>query len=230
MISDIILDEEARNRLEAPLNKIEGLLRKGECDEASVLKLIVEAEFSEWNNIFLYAMGSMSKKAVKFQQIASVVEWHKTNIEQFINSLGKYDLLKGRISELPHIWKHRLIIVDDNTEICRLLVSIFSKKLIVDTAQNGREGFEKIRANYYDVIVSDVEMPEVDGIEMYSRLAAADPDISRKFVFVTSESSHLSFFKDRDVPYLLKPFTIQGIMEQVDLILEAQVGLLDAVR
>ncbi len=61
----------------------------------------------------------------------------------------------------------RLLVVDDN-KINRMLLSrsLETQGHIVETAENGREGLEKIRSGVFDLVLLDIEMPEMDGFQV----------------------------------------------------------------
>ena len=61
----------------------------------------------------------------------------------------------------------RLLVVDDN-KINRMLLSrsLETQGHIVETAENGKEGLEKIRSGAFDLVLLDIEMPEMDGFQV----------------------------------------------------------------
>jgi adenylate cyclase len=61
----------------------------------------------------------------------------------------------------------RLLVVDDN-KINRMLLSrsLAAQGHIVETAENGKEGLEKIRSGVFDLVLLDIEMPEMDGFQV----------------------------------------------------------------
>ncbi len=61
----------------------------------------------------------------------------------------------------------RLLVVDDN-KINRMLLSrsLEAQGHIVETAENGKEGLEKIRSGVFDLVLLDIEMPEMDGFQV----------------------------------------------------------------
>lgn len=69
----------------------------------------------------------------------------------------------------------RLLVVDDN-KINRMLLtrSLELQGHVVDTAENGKEGLEKLRTGAFDLVLLDIEMPEMDGFEV---LAACLKDV-----------------------------------------------------
>jgi len=93
----------------------------------------------------------------------------------------------------------------------------------VTIAANGREGLEAALREPFDVIVSDLRMPEVGGREMYERLLAERPDAATRVVFSTGDTVRgdtLAFLESLQRPYLRKPFTL----------VELRAALADAVR
>ena len=62
--------------------------------------------------------------------------------------------------------KQTLLLVEDNVELLSLLKEHFQLKYHVITAENGEEGLRKCTEFYPDLIISDVMMPLMDGIEM----------------------------------------------------------------
>lgn len=61
---------------------------------------------------------------------------------------------------------YKLLVVEDNEDLCDVLMQLFSPLFQVTIAHNGVEGLEKIKAERPDIVVSDVMMPEMNGTEM----------------------------------------------------------------
>jgi CheY-like chemotaxis protein len=63
----------------------------------------------------------------------------------------------------------------------------------------------------YDLIVSDVRMPELSGVELFLRLREKQPSMARKFIFVSGHVGDEKFDQEIrrcNVPLIAKPFTI----------------------
>jgi len=61
--------------------------------------------------------------------------------------------------------KKKVLIVDDESGMRHMLSVLLEREgYAIDTAQNGREGLEKIKANTYDLVLCDIRMPEMDGL------------------------------------------------------------------
>src|SRR5690606_16049662 len=59
-----------------------------------------------------------------------------------------------------------LLVVDDNVEVVEFLQMMFATAYDISTASNGKEALEKVKIREPDVVISDVMMPEMDGIEL----------------------------------------------------------------
>lgn len=65
----------------------------------------------------------------------------------------------------------RVLIIDDDAALLRMLrLSLFSAGLNVSTAHDGVAGLEKLESNEYDVIVLDLQMPNMDGRTFYREM------------------------------------------------------------
>ena len=82
----------------------------------------------------------------------------------------------------------RLLVVDDEPLILDLLVDMFDDQDVhVDTAANGREACRKVREQAYDVVITDVRMPKMNGIDLYSEILAMRPEMEGRVIFMTGD-------------------------------------------
>ena len=72
----------------------------------------------------------------------------------------------------------RILIVDDEEIVIRSCLRILAADgYEVDTSRDGLEGLGKIHENNYDVLILDIKMPKMDGMELLQRVKEAKPDI-----------------------------------------------------
>jgi CheY-like chemotaxis protein len=104
----------------------------------------------------------------------------------------------------------QVLVVDDETIIAQLIADMLGGDgYEVDTAPNGIVALERIAGKDYDLILSDLRMPELDGLGLYHELERERPELLRRFVFITGTSEHADyqvFMDDTKVPVLTKPF------------------------
>ncbi len=81
---------------------------------------------------------------------------------------------------MPSPVKKQVLIVDDEEPIRHLLVEIFRSEFTdieTTTASSGQEGLEKLRLNAYDILITDVKMPGVDGLQVLEKALLLYPDL-----------------------------------------------------
>jgi two-component system, LytTR family, response regulator len=113
----------------------------------------------------------------------------------------------------------RVLIVDDEPLAQTALANILAARDDVehfDSANDAIEALEKLARDFYDVLLLDISMPELSGIELVDRLKGRDQPLP-SIVFVTAHDEHaIAAFEKRAVDYVLKPFSHQRIGEALD--------------
>ncbi len=109
-----------------------------------------------------------------------------------------------------------MLIVDDSAVVRRILGSMLvGEGFSVDTAADGITAQDMLGKNEYDIVLVDLRMPIMTGIELYRRIEQGYPEVAAKIVFMSVDVPHLqtqSFFTKINRPFLLKPFTIDELM------------------
>lgn len=122
-------------------------------------------------------------------------------------------------AEPPRIPRRRILVVDDEPGITSILADILGADgHIVETAINGRVALERLREQSYDLILSDLRMPELDGPSLYRAAERECPGMGRRFVFLTGDVLNevvRAFLHEVEVPSLSKPFTPAEVREAV---------------
>jgi two-component system NtrC family sensor kinase len=119
----------------------------------------------------------------------------------------------------PGVSRKRILIVDDEEVILELLGAILQAEgHEVDTARNGRVAIEKVKAGHFDLIISDLKMPDLGGQGLWESIRAIDPDLSRRMIFSTGDTVNpttLAFFRKAGNPVLSKPFRIEEVDQTI---------------
>ena len=109
----------------------------------------------------------------------------------------------------------RILVVDDEPFIVQLVADMLSEEgYKVDTAANGLLALEQIRQHPYDLILSDLRMPALDGLALYRELEQNWPDLLNRIIFVSGtieQPEYRSFLKETGVPILPKPFDLDEL-------------------
>jgi CheY-like chemotaxis protein len=119
----------------------------------------------------------------------------------------------------------RILVVEDERSIGQMLADLLADEgYAVDLADNGRQALEKIESNSYDLILTDLRMPELDGVGLYRELGRRQPDLLRRLIVITGTSGHpdyQSFLAQTQVPVLEKPFSVLALHTLMRQVLSA---------
>jgi PAS domain S-box-containing protein len=118
-----------------------------------------------------------------------------------------------------------ILVVDDEALILDLMVDVLGERgYRVDTAEDGREACRKLGERSYDLVLTDVRMPNMNGIELYSRILATQPEMVGRFLFMTGDlitketTDFLAAARACSIP---KPLDIELVTSMVGEQLEA---------
>jgi DNA-binding NtrC family response regulator len=109
--------------------------------------------------------------------------------------------------------QYRLLIVEDDQVLREMLEHYLRTDInTVDSAVNGREGYEKHRQNGYDLIITDLNMPEMTGIDLVR--SVRDYDDFVEFIIITGYAtleSAVEAIKIGAFAYIVKPFKLDEL-------------------
>lgn len=112
----------------------------------------------------------------------------------------------------------RILVVDDNEVVRRTLSDVLDDNgYSVDTASDGDDAIAMIRANYYDVVLMDINMPRMNGVEAVKRIKAISPKI---FVVMMTGEAQESVVQE-SIEYggyvcLRKPFSYDTFIKSIE--------------
>lgn len=115
--------------------------------------------------------------------------------------------------------KITILVVEDNAELRRFIVSILGETYRIREAENGQKGLEIVKREEIDFILTDIMMPVMDGMEMV-RLIKGDPLICHIPIVVltakTSLDDRIEGLENGIDDYLVKPFSSSYLKSRVD--------------
>jgi CheY-like chemotaxis protein len=119
----------------------------------------------------------------------------------------------------------RVLVVDDEPAILEFLNRFLNiLRIEVVTASNGLEGLQMLEQGKFHVVLSDIKMPELDGIGFYERAVASHPEYRKRFVFMSGDlqtQSLQEFHKKTGCRILEKPFTTAQLRDALFSYFEA---------
>ncbi|HBG08307.1 MAG: hypothetical protein A2075_01545 [Geobacteraceae bacterium GWC2_58_44] len=115
-----------------------------------------------------------------------------------------------------------LMIVEDDENSREILVAILPRKfpdVTVYSAENGRTGLELFKTHTPDIVITDINMPELGGVQMAEKIRAIKPDI--KLIVITADTGKVTLehavgkgFQVNHV--ILKPIDIAGLFAVIE--------------
>src|SRR3990167_1961819 len=130
-----------------------------------------------------------------------------------------------KIPKIPNTIKgKRILIVEDEEMIIDLVKGVLGKDdSKVEVARNGKEALGKIDTNDYDLIVCDIKMPIMNGIQLYNEIKTRDPGLAHRFIFITGDPSieTIDFINETGNKVITKPFRIEEFEAQINGISKA---------
>jgi CheY-like chemotaxis protein len=216
----ISVDDETRENIKATFSRSSELLSAGNFNKENIMDWLARAEFSEWNDIFIYIVKSLREEKELMPTVAKI-DGHLREIEEFMESSPEGRKHLHIIRSLPRVWKEHILIINGDFPGLEFLKKLLEHEGRVETARNGREGLQKVKGEYFDVIVSDMDMPVMNGIEFYRQASAIDPEIGKRIVFFSdfSNRDYTDFIRENNLKHLIKPAPIREIVGKVSEIL-----------
>ncbi len=120
------------------------------------------------------------------------------------------------IKKLKELTKDMKVLYVEDDKLVRKEIKEYFEKLFfkVDTADNGEEGLEAYNKGEYDLVVTDINMPKMNGIEMSKAILKSSPNQSIVIISAHNESQYLlELFKAGIEYYILKPFTMEQLIK-----------------
>lgn len=124
--------------------------------------------------------------------------------------------------------KSFLIVDDSEKMLCmyEAMINHFFKdsQILITKACHGLEALEKTRQLDYTVILLDIEMPEMNGIEFHKKLEKENPLLAARTGFISGNihELNLSYIVEAQRPYLEKPFSAKDLKSLLGGILDAE--------
>ena len=119
----------------------------------------------------------------------------------------------------------RILAIENNDLVLSFLeAGLATEGYDVDTAHNGREALEKLDHAAYDVIISDVRMPELDGPGLCQELAARHSEALSRLIFLTTPDSmecNQKFLAESGAPALTKPIALDDLRSTIERIVSS---------
>jgi CheY-like chemotaxis protein/anti-sigma regulatory factor (Ser/Thr protein kinase) len=112
---------------------------------------------------------------------------------------------------------HTLLVVDDDPAVHELLAAVLRPaEWQIENAYDGLEGLARVEARPYDLVLTDVRMPNLDGLELLHRIREIRPDA--KVMVMTADSTPANIvraIREQAFCYFSKPFSPISVAEMI---------------
>ena len=117
-----------------------------------------------------------------------------------------------------------LLYVEDEASIREEMVDILELDFEhIHVATNGQEGLEMFQKFHPDLIISDIQMPLMDGITMSQEILSIDPEAKIILTTAFNEQGYLEKAKEAGIKgYVNKPLNINELFEQIEAVLASK--------
>ena len=117
------------------------------------------------------------------------------------------------------------LVVDDEAEIAELVAEHLRRDgLTVEVVASGSQALLRLQSERFDVVVSDLRMPDLDGPALVAALRQQHPELARRVVLITGDALGAEFnetIRDAELPVFEKPLDIAALRGEVRRLLEA---------
>lgn len=137
---------------------------------------------------------SIEREAVELEAAEEVVPDHQLTNEVY----------RSRTNENP-----RILLAEDNPDMREYILGILKQDYQITTARDGKEALEKLQTDQFDLIISDVMMPRMDGLELIKEVKQHDKWSQIPFIILTAlnnEEQRIDTLRTGIDDYLSKPF------------------------
>jgi PAS domain S-box-containing protein len=119
--------------------------------------------------------------------------------------------------------KAKVLVVDDEPSIRHFLSRMLTEEgHEVETIDNASDALEKLKSNTYGLVLLDIKMPGMSGIELYQHIQGMDQSLADKVLFVTGDvigRGVKDFLSKTEAPYVTKPLDNKKLMKEINQIL-----------
>jgi CheY-like chemotaxis protein len=126
--------------------------------------------------------------------------------------------------EEPEVTKGRILVVDDEPMVREFLTKLLvGKGHEVDSIDNASDALTKIKNERYSVILLDIKMPGMSGIELYQRVQQIAKSLARRIIFMTGDVMGIDtrdFLSKTGAHYVAKPISVDELVKTINKVLD----------
>jgi len=110
----------------------------------------------------------------------------------------------------------KILVVDDDDTIRDTLYELLSEEYLCQTAETAEKAFARLEADSYDVVLTDISMPGLSGLELLGHIRQKFPDTPVIMISGIGDQDHAQgLIKLGAFDFLLKPFSLEVVEKSV---------------
>jgi len=130
-----------------------------------------------------------------------------------------------QVAGAPSLDSPAVLLVEDETALASAMAESFGDAgFLVDRAGDGEEAMARLDGGHYDVIISDLKMPRMDGIQLFHAVREHYPQMAQHMMFVTGDvigTDAERFLADSGCRWLAKPFRLGELLRVANEVMGA---------
>ncbi len=159
----------------------------------------------------IYARSKLGKGATFIIELPIVAEVQQLELDE------------TAVKEPRRAGRARIMVVDDEPAICQFLSQVLTQEgHNVETIDNASAALERLKCERYNLILLDIRMKGMDGIELYRHIGEIASSLQRRVIFITGDtmtSGTRSFLDRTKARCIAKPFDAEQLKKEINQIL-----------
>jgi signal transduction histidine kinase/CheY-like chemotaxis protein/AraC-like DNA-binding protein len=158
------------------------------------------------------------EELVQNQSVIKKSEWSILHIEGKSHQLLKDEDL------------HNILLIEDNKDLTEYIKMELSPYYNIDVAKNGKSGIDKLNKKSYQLVISDVMMPVMDGIEFTKHIRSDENWSHLPIILLTAkqgEDIRIESYEIGADAYISKPFDMQVLKARIDNLIHSRSQLIE---
>jgi len=129
-------------------------------------------------------------------------------------------LTEAVVDEAEKVTGAKILVVDDEPGVRKFLKQVLTTGgHNVETVDNAEEALERIKGGRYDLILTDIKMPGMSGIELYKNVQKISRALARRVMFITGDvisADTMGFLSRTEAAHITKPFDIEKLVKDIN--------------
>lgn len=125
-----------------------------------------------------------------------------------------------------------ILLIDDEIDLQQLVkIALKSEGYNVETANNGLEALTQLETLRPDLIILDINMPRMGGVEFYEKICDKFNQPQYPVLVLTARANMEQLFRELNIDgFMAKPFEVDELLEEVDTIIKRRAGIAKKIR